>query len=223
MAIPIGDSFGRSTAKPLDASSVVADVTARNAIASGIRYEGLKVYVVADQKTYILKGGITNSDWADDGGGSGSGVQSVADVAARNAIPEASRTPGMLVHIVSGDSIYKLIGSPSGATTTTADWDALITWSMYRTVVSNTQTLTGGGSITRTGRRVERVKVQGTSGETSVTIGNSPTPFDGDQLFIQGMSDDNPIIVGPFYLTAGQIGHLMYDSATTSWIKVGGV
>ena len=91
------------------------------------------------------------------------------------------------------------------------------------TIVSATQTLAAAGTIARTGGRVERVKVGGTTGETSVTIAASPTPQDGDQLFIQGMSDDNPIIVGEFYLTAGLIGHLMYDLATTTWRKVGGV
>ena len=109
-------------------------------------------------------------------------------------------------------------GKILGTNGTTAAWE-----DKPQTAVSSTQTLAGAGSISRTGGRIERVKVQGTSGETSVTIAASPTPLDGDQLFIQGMSNNNPILVGDFYLTAGQIAHLMYDAATTTWMKVGGV
>ena len=92
-----------------------------------------------------------------------------------------------------------------------------------KTVVSATQTLTGGGTITRIGGRSERVKVGGTGGETSVTIAASPTPMDGDELFIKGMDDANPVIVGPFVLTAGLVAHLMWDAGTSTWDKVGGV
>ncbi len=94
-----------------------------------------------------------------------------------------------------------------------------------KTVVSVTQTIANGGVIARTGGRVERVKVQASAGtRATVTIGNTPAPLDGDQLFIQGMSNTAPIVVGPFEdLVAGQIGHLMYDLATTTWVKVGGV
>ncbi len=94
-----------------------------------------------------------------------------------------------------------------------------------KTVVSATQTIADGGTITRTGGRVERVKVQASAGtRATVSIGTTPAPLDGDQLFIQGMSNTAPIVVGPFEdLVAGQIGHLMYDLATTTWVKVGGV
>lgn len=94
-----------------------------------------------------------------------------------------------------------------------------------KTVVSATQTIADGGVITRTGGRVERVKVQASAGtRATLTIAASPTPLDGDQLFIQGMSNTAPVVVGPFEdLVAGQIGHLMYDLATTTWVKVGGV
>lgn len=61
------------------------------------------------------------------GGGAGSGVMVVADLAARNNIPEGTRTNGMLVQVISEDAIYKLIGLPSGATTTDANWDHVIT------------------------------------------------------------------------------------------------
>lgn len=223
MGINVASNFDVSTNLPLDSRSVKADITARNAIASGVRFDGLKVYVIATQKTYVLKGGITDSDWYEDGG-AGSGVTSVADVTARNNIPEASRSAGMLVHTVSGDVIYKLIGTPSGATTTDSNWDALITLSSLR-AVSNTQTLTGGGTVTRTGARTELVQVQGTSGETTVTLNSSPTPLKGDQLFVEGMSDANPIILDlsyiTIYLTAALVAHLIYDG--TGWRKVGGV
>ena len=69
-----------------------------------------------------------SSQWIVVGGsGSGSGVLVVADIAARNNIPENKRKRGMLVQVISEDQIYKLIGLPLGATTTDTDWDAVIT------------------------------------------------------------------------------------------------
>lgn len=74
MGIPLGSSFTRTSAVPLDDSLKVADSTARDAIASGVRYEGMIVYVVADGQHYALIGGITNSDWGPIAGGGGASV-----------------------------------------------------------------------------------------------------------------------------------------------------
>lgn len=43
----------------------VADLTARDAIDSGSRKEGMCVWVLSENKGYILLGGITNGDWAE--------------------------------------------------------------------------------------------------------------------------------------------------------------
>lgn len=69
MGIPLaGANFTRGAAIPIDDSMTVADTTARNLIGSGIRFLGFRTYSIADKKTYILKNGITNSDWEEDGG-----------------------------------------------------------------------------------------------------------------------------------------------------------
>lgn len=86
MGIPLGPAdFTRGAAKPLDDSFIQADVTARDAIVSGIRYDGMLVYVVADQTMYQLQGGITNGDWVAAGGGGG-GALPVVDLATGNGI-----------------------------------------------------------------------------------------------------------------------------------------
>lgn len=78
MGIPLGPAdFTRGAAKPLDDQFVKADQTARDAIVSGVRYEGMLVYVIADQLMYQLQGGITNSDWYVAGGGGGSSSPTV--------------------------------------------------------------------------------------------------------------------------------------------------
>jgi hypothetical protein len=69
--IQLASGFDRTSAQPLDLYATVADSTARNAIASGVRFQGMKVFVIADQKTYVLKSGITDADWKTDGGGGG--------------------------------------------------------------------------------------------------------------------------------------------------------
>jgi hypothetical protein len=49
----------------------VADLTARDAVTTERRREGMTVYVVSEAKTYRLVGGITNSDWVEVTGGTG--------------------------------------------------------------------------------------------------------------------------------------------------------
>jgi len=70
MGINLGSNFTLGAGLPLDDRLTVADVTARDAIVA--RYEGMTVYVTADQKFYSLKGGTTNLDWSETGGSSSS-------------------------------------------------------------------------------------------------------------------------------------------------------
>lgn len=79
MSINTGSNFRVTTTLPLDAKSVVADNTARDAIVAGQRYDGLVTYVIATGLSWQLQGGITNSDWVAYGTGSSgtSVIQSV--------------------------------------------------------------------------------------------------------------------------------------------------
>lgn len=80
--IKVSSSFDRQANLPIDAGFVVATTTIRDAIASGIRFDGLSVYCLADTKTYQLQGGIANSNWKDASGG---GSSSVADALTAHA------------------------------------------------------------------------------------------------------------------------------------------
>ncbi len=68
MAITVTSNFTVNTALPIDDRLVVADLTARDSLASGRRYEGLAVYVVSNGKTYRLVGGILDANWAEQSG-----------------------------------------------------------------------------------------------------------------------------------------------------------
>ena len=70
--IPLALGFDVGSAIPLDTRSVAPDIAARDAIPSGVRYEGMIVYVEEEQVTYQLAGGTTNDFWVEFGGGSGS-------------------------------------------------------------------------------------------------------------------------------------------------------
>lgn len=72
--IPLVDGFDVTVNKPLDiARAIAADLTARDAIPLGIRYEGMTTYVIAEQTKFILIGGVTNAEWQEDAAGGGSG------------------------------------------------------------------------------------------------------------------------------------------------------
>lgn len=74
MGITLTSNFDVNAALPLDSRMVVADLTARDAIAAGRRYLGMCVYVVSDTLTYQLKAGILNADWVEYGGGAGAAI-----------------------------------------------------------------------------------------------------------------------------------------------------
>lgn len=76
MGIEVASSFTRKSPVPLDDSTVVADLTARDAIAAGIRYEGMTVYVESEETNYQLVGGVDNSDWTEFSGSGGGGIGS---------------------------------------------------------------------------------------------------------------------------------------------------
>ena len=61
--INVTTNFRVITNLPIDSRLVVADLTARDAINSLYRYEGMLVYVVSDQNNYQLVGGIANANW----------------------------------------------------------------------------------------------------------------------------------------------------------------
>jgi len=63
MGIKITSSFDQQAGLPIDSRAVQLNLTARDAIPSGVRFEGLEVYVIDELTTYKLEGGITNSDW----------------------------------------------------------------------------------------------------------------------------------------------------------------
>lgn len=69
MSIVLTSNFDEQAPLPLDKRTVVVDNIARDAIPSGVRYEGLMVYNIATKVTYQLQGGITNSDWMATGAG----------------------------------------------------------------------------------------------------------------------------------------------------------
>lgn len=63
MAQDIVDQFSRKFGFPIETDRQVDTITLRNSIPSGIRWEGMLVYVVQDAITYQLKGGILDSNW----------------------------------------------------------------------------------------------------------------------------------------------------------------
>jgi len=73
MGIPLGSQFDLASAIPLDSRNVKADLTARDAIPSVARFEGLEVFVVSTGVKYRLEGGILNTHWVLATGSSGSG------------------------------------------------------------------------------------------------------------------------------------------------------
>lgn len=97
----------------------VADQAARETIPAQARQEGMVVYQQDNDSYYLLEGGVTNSDWLrllDDSRLDG-GFRSVADQAARDAIPAHRRKEGLFVRQRDTNELWTLTGG-----ITNSDW-----------------------------------------------------------------------------------------------------
>ena len=63
MAITSPQGIDLQAPEALELKTIQLTLTARDAISLVTRYDGLKVYVVSEQKNYQLRGGITNAFW----------------------------------------------------------------------------------------------------------------------------------------------------------------
>lgn len=63
--INVGTNFRATGQFPLDNRTIFEDTITRNTLENTYRYEGLLVYVKDLQKTYQLKGGLTNTCWVE--------------------------------------------------------------------------------------------------------------------------------------------------------------
>lgn len=68
--------FDRKYNSPIETYRLLSDTNARNSIPAAIRWEGMLCYVIADATTYVLVGGINNTNWQalGDGGGTAATV-----------------------------------------------------------------------------------------------------------------------------------------------------
>jgi hypothetical protein len=86
MSINLASNFSLGSALPLDDRTVLADLTARNALDSGVRYEGLIVYVTSEATNFQLVGGITNADWTELAGAGGAASTTATETLTNNAV-----------------------------------------------------------------------------------------------------------------------------------------
>ena len=120
MGIEIASAFERKSTVPIDETAFVADLTARDAIDVGIRYDGFVVYVESEGKNYQLVGGITNGDWAEfgSGGGSGGGGGSLDWVEDENSPLPTTEFQQNVYNYPAADTqkLFSMVKVPSGYT-----------------------------------------------------------------------------------------------------------
>ena len=133
---------------------IVADSTARLAIPSGDRYDGLKVYQLDIMWNYQLRGGITNSDWAEEGNPT---FIYTANATTRDAIATNIRKHGLSVFQQDTQQVWRL-----GAGLTNADWYKVGFAGVEKTVVK-----TANATIAADERYVY---VNATSGNITLTL-----------------------------------------------------
>jgi hypothetical protein len=153
MGTKIATNFDLAAQIPLDTRMVVADLTARDAIAAIKRFDGLFTYVVSEAVTYQLQGGITNGDWEVYGSGSG-GKESfvITDATANRDITAASimnstfQVLGDITNQLYAGKVFTVTGS-SANDGTYMTIDAVFDGTVTEIVVASVLDETADGSI----------------------------------------------------------------------------
>lgn len=147
-----------------------------------------------------------------DSAGAASGANRI--LTGSNANIAVPHTASLLFYYDTGNSRWRIIGGAGGG------GGAI--------VVSTTQTLATSAEISISQAQRERVKIQGDSGaSTAVTIPNGT--IDGQELFIQGMSDADTVELdmgniranGPQVFYLGTLKRYIWDDGSTEWIGEG--
>lgn len=153
MSINISSNFLLSSQLPLDGRTVVADTTARDAIPTIQRYQGLIVYTTTTAKNYQLQGGILNTNWVDISSTSGA-VTSVSGTT--NRVTSTGGTTPVIDISATFEALLGKVANPLSqfAATTSAQLAGVITdeTGTGALVFANTPTLTTAvlGSSTAT-------------------------------------------------------------------------
>lgn len=206
MGIQLGSNFTLNTTLPLDDRFVFADTAARDALASGRRFEGLLVYVVADEKYYFLKGGITDGDWTELSGGSGAGILTVADTTARDAIDSGERYEGLIVYVIDIETNYQLRGG-----ITNSDWVDINSSPVPDPEITTLDSLASSDDITISDdNRDQTFLVEGASGP--VTLDTVPFNvgsgiLDKTTVTLIGTDDEKPVSIPYNDASGGCIGN----------------
>lgn len=211
-ALPVGGTIGQVLKKNSSTDGdagwyneakgmvVVADNTARDAIASGDRYEGMIVYVDSSDVTYQLRGGTTNPYWTEFGQPT---YLVVADITVRNAIGTNVRTVGMKVYQRDTNQLWTL-----GSGLTNSDWTAdrsaqAISLGANGPLVPSEKAMEYSFTVVSTGAPRDM---------SGITQTNIP---DGAKVTLIGLSNSLPVILKP---DANMVmnGDLVYMTLGTS-------
>jgi len=103
----------------------VANTTARDAIPAARRKEGMVVYSQADDRHFVLEGGLTNSNWKELGD-DGRLVGGMRVVSSLSTIPLANQKVDMLVMLSTANTVYRL-NATSAPPIPAANWVKLFT------------------------------------------------------------------------------------------------
>lgn len=135
----------------------MANLTLRNAIPNGIRWEGMMCYVVSEGKSYVLTGGLTDSDWVEFG--TLVNVNVVDNLASTSATDALSANQGRVLNET------KLSDAPSDGST-------------YGRKDGAWEVVSGGGAVDSVFGRTGAV-VAANGDYTFAQIGSTPTTLSG--------------------------------------------
>ena len=101
--IKISSTFRRATGIPLDLWYAQETLDDRDNIPSGVRYEGMPVYVIATQMCYKLVGGIENIHWVRCDSGIKNNLQATVNPTASNNESEGYSEGSFWYNIIDDD------------------------------------------------------------------------------------------------------------------------
>jgi hypothetical protein len=199
--IILGSQFRLNTALPLDERQQFATVTARDALDALRRWEGMIVYVLENETTYQLVGGITNSDWVVRDGGGAVGLP--IGGAAGQVLAKASATDYDVEWVDQSGG-----GGGGGGVAGGECPRRAIAWDNNDDGTPNTQVLDTNGKLDLVCGLQQGLYLEGLT--DGIVLSNSPfsgAPIDGTIIFIKGTDNAKRAVIPYADVSGGFVGN----------------
>lgn len=204
--------FNHQHGFPPDLRMQVQDLNARDTISPTVRWEGMPVYVINEQATYRLVGGITNPDWQlVDGGAASIRTPIDGDYASTGAmIADQGVQASGYIYYAAG-TYYQYLGTTNGDLT---DYRGIISSADVLTLISAALNITSDTDGTTDAQWINSTGITRSVTSEEVTFIGAPSAGNFRYSLVQGEDDGSVTVKEGTEGTEGGVTPPVKDSNT---------